>query len=587
VSLQRPQPASAFATLKISFDYLLRTQQPIVADLLSLLAYLDRDNITIDLLCRGSASKSRHNYEGIEERTDPLGSGVPPWLVKLVSTGSPNRDAQVRRINLLMINLEEHYFLQRSSGSHDDISHRKLRMHPVVHDWLRVRSPRDEQVAAAVGCILLIDHAIDDSLQFLMLDESNTALLPHVAFAVPILTELLSDPDLQGKPEHGLLLRAARRFGSLFRAHNQYDHAESLLGLVWKHQTQRLDSRNLGEEFARVDSIMSSKAYNATGFAPAARGLLQSVDIHDLAPLIHPMAISRYHQGKYQDAFTLCSFLLRRQNSEPARWRCLCASETLRQLSMIYQVRDERSISYRYATAAYSGFLSKLGRKHPRSLFAFFGYLSTCWNHDDPPARFPFSHHLSASRSETSRAEWIFTQASGVATEFESLVGPQATLSRHARVGALNWWHTESWDAKARELSGMLDNSIAAGLYSLDEAVPVLDEPTLGLLLVYGGFLCHWYRTRRDAATAGANPPSRQWLVDAMKFGARAWTGYNMVMPFIAPSAGALLCDAYILDGRLDEARFWLKTTLDLIEEKGGNPGLLRPYLQRFATLLS
>jgi hypothetical protein len=568
---------------------LLRTRQPIVAELLTLLAFLDRDNITIDLLCRGSASKSRHNYEGIEERTDPLGSGVPAWLVKLVSTGSPNRDAQIRRINLLMINLEEHYFLQRSPGPEDDISHRKLRMHPVVQDWLRVRAPRDEQVKAAMGAILLIDHAIDDSLQFLVLHESNTALLPHVAFAVPVLTELLSDPDLQGKPEHGLLLRAARRFGSLFRAHNQYEHAESLLGLVWKHQTQRLDVRSLGEAFAKVDSIMSSKADKAmTGFPPAARGLLQSVDIHDLAPLVHSMAISRYHQGKNQDALTLSSFLFRHQNSEPARWRCLCAAETLRHLSMIYQARWERSISYQYARDAYAGFLSQPGRKHPRSLFAFFGYLSTCSNHDDPPpARFPFSHHSSVpvDMSETARAEWIFAQAGSVAEEFESFAGAQATMSRHARVGALGWWRPESFEAHARGLSKMLDTSIAAGLYSLDEAVPVLDEPTLRLLLAFGEFLCLWYRTRRDAATTGAAPPSRQWLADAAKYGTRAWRGYNMVMPFIAPSAGVLLCDAYILDGKLGEAKFWLKTTQDLVEEQGGDPRVLG--LQRFATLLS
>ncbi len=543
-----------------------------VTELLTLLAFLDRDNITIDMLCRGSVSKTRRNYEGIEEDTDPRSSGVTPWLVDLLSTET--RDDRVRKINLLMMSLEEHYFLQRSPAPEGDISHRKLRMHPVVHDWLRVRLNREEQVKAAIGSILLIVHAIDDSLQFLALDESNTALLPHIAFAIPTLTGLLSDSGLQGEREHGLLLRAAYRFGSLLRAHNQYEHAEPILSLAWRHQTQRLDTRGLGPEFSAVDSIMSSKAPKITKSGGPARESphAQSVDIHDLAPLIHSLAVSRYHQGRNLDAFTLCSFLLERQNSEPARWKCLCTAETLRQLSMICQYRGERSASYQYARDAYFEFLLQLGSKHPRSHFAFLGYLSTCHAHDDPTAAVPFRPYMSTGGSKALlRAKWISVQADGVARDVEASFGPQGTISRYARIIALQLRPFETFQARARELSEKLDDSIAAGLYSLDEAVPVLDDPTLRLLVDFGRHLCNWYRYTRDAAAKGGEPPSRQWLVDARKYGARAWRGYHMVMPFIAESAGELLCHAYALDGRLGEARVWLQKTQDLMEANGGD----------------
>jgi hypothetical protein len=586
VKSQPPQPASAFATLQISFDHLLRKGQPMVTELLTLLAFLDRDNITIDLFCRGAVSKTRRNYEGIEEDTDPRSSGVTAWLVDLLSPAK-TRDDRVRMINLLMMSLEEHYLLQRSPALESDISDRKLRMHPVVHDWLRVRLTRDEQAKAAIGSILLIDHAIDDSLQFLGLEESNTTLLPHIAFAVPLLTGLLSDPGLQGKREYGLLLRAAYRFGSLLRAHNQYEHAEPLLSIAWRQQTQRLDTRGLGLEFSDVDSIMSSKAATMTknrGPARESPHAPRSVDIHDLAPLIHSMAISRYHQGRNLDAFMLSSFLLEHQNSEPGRWNCLCASETLRQLSMVCQFRGERSASYQYARDAYFGFLLHLGSKHSRSRFAFIGYLSTCHGYEHPTAAFPFRPYMSVGGSIALRAKWIFVQADGVARDFEAAVGPQATISRYARMSALLLWQPETFEAKARELSRMLDNSIAAGLYSLDEAVPVLDEPTLRLLVDLGELLCYWYRYRRDAAAARcAEPPSQQWLVDARKYGARAWRGYHMVMPFLASSAGELLCHAYALEGRLGEARLWLQKTQDLIEANGGNPS----RLQNLTDLLS
>lgn len=297
----------------------------------------------------------------------------------------------------------------------------------------------------------------------------------------------------------------------------------------------------------------------------------RSVDIHDLAPLIHSMAISRYHQGRNPDAFILSSFLLERQNSEPARWKCPCASETLRQLSMVCQVRGERSASYPYARDAYFGFLFHLGPKHFRSRFAFLGYLSTCYRYEHPTAAFPFRPYMSVGGPITLREKWIFVQADGVARDFETAVGPQATISRYARINALELWQSETFEAKAREFSKMLDNSIAAGLYSLDEAMPVLDEPTLRLLVDFGELLCSWYCYRRDAAAKGAEPPPRQWLVDARKYEARAWRGYHMVMPFLADSAGEILCRAYVLDGRLGEARFWLQKTQDLIEANGGN----------------
>lgn len=206
VSSIQSKPSNVWATLELSFRYV----EPDAAKLLTLISLLEQNHVTVDIICRGASDKDESDCKGVTKRVDLSTAGIPQWLIDLL--GGQSLKAQIIRVNLLMFNLVNSSFLhQVSSREQQGIANQKFWIHPIVHDWARVRLKRVDLDRVAMEAICLVSHAIEDSLQFLCPQDANFALLAHLDFSYSNLLRLISDPELYQR-EHKALLQVAFRF---------------------------------------------------------------------------------------------------------------------------------------------------------------------------------------------------------------------------------------------------------------------------------------------------------------------------------------------------------------------------------------
>jgi hypothetical protein len=296
-------------------------------------------------------------------------------------------------------------------------------------------------------------------------EENNSPLLPHMDFSFPRLLRLLSDEKL-GDPKHAQLLQAAYRFGSVYRTHGRFSQAGVLLGRVWTLMKQKLDPTAL-QTAKDIDSIMVSAAdspyHGKVAWRPTNSD--NRIPIHKLFPLFHSIIISYYHQGNLHSASSFMSILMKIQDEgSEKQHKCLCAFETIRIKSIISQYHGDSQGSEILAREAYEGFKATLGPSHYRTLFACTGYLSTLTP--------------SSSKDEL---------ASVTALEFERIAGAEANITRYAQyMSSSIYLLHEDPDFAVNRFHAMLEPNIKKGLFSYDQRIPILDEPTLRIMIDLG-----------------------------------------------------------------------------------------------------
>src|SRR5216117_3419528 len=84
--------------------------------------------------------------------------------------------------------------------------------------------------------------------------ECNTLLLPHLDFSFHSLMERIT-ADILDPWENRQILDIAYRFGSLYRVHSRFKHAEVLLYLTWMQRQQALDYVKHAAAIKRINSI--------------------------------------------------------------------------------------------------------------------------------------------------------------------------------------------------------------------------------------------------------------------------------------------------------------------------------------------
>lgn len=558
---ERLQPASVMSTWELSFRR-LENRHPDAAKLLTLMSFFDRTSFTVDLILRGASTNKRLNYEGVLERVRPSAAGVSQWLIDLLDGKSPR--GQTIQINFLMNRLMDYSLVQCASGKEEQSStSQRFWIHPLVHDWARIRLKQTDSVVVGVQAVSLVSHALEDFSQFLYLEDNNSSLLPHVDFSSPTLLGLISDATL-GLQEHARLLQVAYRFGSLYRAHNRFDQADKLLGTVWTHLKQGLDQSALETALKDIDLIMAPSADSPCRDKVSWRAAnnLSKIQIHDLVPLIHSMAISYFHQGKVQSASSLISVLTEIQDEESeAQRKCLCRFETIRTKSMICLYRREISESETLAREAYEGFKAILGHGNPRTLFACTGYLYTLMSN---PSR---------RTAELARR---------TAIEFERIAGAEATITRYAQcLSNIICLQHQDPDAAINEWRAMLELSTKMGTFSYDARIPILDEPTLRIMTELG-----WAKIASYIKHEKEAQPPVELLTEARDLGERAFRGCKEVLPFISAYASLLTGEAYYYNENLNQAEEWFRTTIDLVQGEGyGTLDHAKYRLEEIATL--
>lgn len=273
------------------------------------MSFLERTNVTVDIICRGVSSEKRYNYEGVLEKYHPSLSSVSQWSVEQLNGQTPR--GQALQINFSMNRLMDFSLIQSTSSNDEQGSTgQRFWIHPLMHDWARIRLKDVDATASALEAMALISHSIDDSNHFLYSIEGNSVLLPHIDFSFPTLTKLLSDATLSGD-QRARLLRIAYRLGSLYRAHSRWEQGDILLELVWVSMRQGLDPGPLESIIASIDSIFETatkSSYNNKLDSRAANDL-DKIQLHDLTPLLHSKAISVYHQENMEAACAIISFL--------------------------------------------------------------------------------------------------------------------------------------------------------------------------------------------------------------------------------------------------------------------------------------
>jgi hypothetical protein len=529
------QPASILSTWELSFRH-LENRYPDAAKLLTLMSFLERTNVTVDVIRRGASTYKRLNYEGIPENVHPSTTGVSQWLIDLVDGISPR--GQIMKINFLMNRLMDFSLVCFASDTEkQSITSQRFWIHPLVHDWARIRLKQTDSDILAMEAMALVSHALEDSCHFLYLEERNSLLLPHMDFSARTLLRLLSDATL-GLQEHTWLLQVAYRFGSVYCAHHRFFEAEILLGMVWIHQKPRLDQIAPETALKDIDLVMTPAAdspYHNKVSRRAANDL-SKIQIHDLAPLIHSMAISCYHQGNMQSASSLISAMT--EIHDEAQHKCLCSFETKRTKAMICQYRGEMPESEILAKEAYEGFKATLGDKNPRTLFACTGHFCTL---------------MSGPSEEIARR---------TAMEFERIAGAEAAITRYALVLSNSICLLDKEPEVAINVwSSMLELSTKIGAFSYDARALILDEPTLRVIVELG-----WAKVRSYRSHEGEAQPPVELLTEARELGVRAFRGLRVALPFILPSASQLIGETYLWSDDLDEAENWFRTTIQVAQ---------------------
>jgi hypothetical protein len=533
VSSIQSKPSNVWAALELSFRYL----KPDAAKLLTLISLLERNNVTVDIICRGASAKDESDCKGVTKPVDLSTAGISQWLIDLLKGQSLK--AQIIRVNLLMFNLVGFSFVhQVSSREEQGIANQKFWIHPIVHDWARVRLKRVDLDRVAMEAICLVSHAIEDSLQFLWPQDANFALLAHLDFSYSNLLRLISDPELHQR-EHELLLQVAFRFGSLYRAHNRYAQGDPLLSLVWTHRRQGLDQSAYKTTVDTVNSFM------APAFTPQNNNdqcRTRYTHIQDLIPIIQVEAISIYHQGNFQGASSLiCTLNGLHSELSRAQHECFCIFETLRMHAMVDNAQGNLLEPSRMAKEAYEAFRMKLGPTNLRTLFAQIGYLVT-----------------STPESSPDRLQLLKDTAAELQKNPE--VGPEASITRYAQAisSRLEW--QDDPDMAISTFSTMLDRNVKLGVFSWDSSIPILDLPTLMCVaaLVSAKFA--------SCAAHNNNNRGRQLeLLDGVKdLAERAFRGYEKVLRMNAFSAAQLVCIAHLWLGEFDQAKLWYQKMREL-----------------------
>ena len=578
------RPASVLSTWELSFRHLQKIY-PDAARLLSLMSFLERTNVTVDIICKGALSEKRFNYQGVFENYHPSMSGVSPWLVELLDGQTPR--GQALKINFLMNRLLDFSLIQCTSSNNEEsttTTGQRFWIHPLMHDWARIRLKEDEAAVLAVEAMALISHSIDDSDHFLYTHESNATLLPHIDFAFPALTKFLSNTRVVGE-QRARLLKIAYRFGSLYRVHSRWAQSDVLFELVWISMRQALDPDALGPLKSIVGSIdlifeipneySSSSSKKLDGVAASG---LDTIQLHDIIPLLHSKAISVYHQGNIEVAASIISFLTQIHDLDHARLlqfqiqsaettssnralqaiqnrllsgactspgqECICFLETLCLKSKIYEYREETIKSAELITKAYLGFKSILGPNHPRTLLGGIVYLSTT----DP---------------DLTKEEL----GSFIVKEFERLSGPEASITLYAKVCVRqNYDKLKDPEAKVKFWENLFDLCKRTGTYSPDPRIPILDDSTLRIMTGLGWAKISLYSMHDNDAA-----PPVKLLAEAKELGLRAFENLQRIEPFSSPFASELIGDAFYWERGWNDAEYWYRLCIDMHLTNGGN----------------
>ena len=217
--------------------------------------------------------------------------------------------------------------------------------------------------------------------------------------------------------------------------------------------------------------------------------------------------------------------------------------------SVVFQALGQGSENEVLAEEAYKGFLAGLGPNNLRTLFAYIGYLTA--KAPQPLCNEPGERELLGA----------------AAREFAMIVGPEAAITRHvqclSKISSLN---SQDPDVAIREYRTMLEDCESVGTFSPDTRVPILDEPTLRIVLQLGNAKISYYAKRKEEV-----PPPVELLTEARELGERALQGCEQVMPMFAASASRLICFAYALQGNTSETRRWFDKTCQLFQDDGGS----------------
>jgi hypothetical protein len=65
-------------------------------------------------------------------------------------------------------------------------------VHPLLHDWARVRLPKRKADAVELVALCLVNHSIEDADHFYYQQECNTPLLPHLDFSFHALMKRIT-----------------------------------------------------------------------------------------------------------------------------------------------------------------------------------------------------------------------------------------------------------------------------------------------------------------------------------------------------------------------------------------------------------
>jgi hypothetical protein len=224
--------------------------------------------------------------------------------------------------------------------------------------------------------------------------------------------------------------------------------------------------------------------------------------------------------------------------------KCLCSFETIRIKSMISQYHGDSQGSEILAREAYEGFKATLGPSYCRTLFACTGYLSTLTP--------------SSSKDEL---------ASVTALEFERIAGAEANITRYAQyMSSSIYLLHEDPDFAVNRFHAMLEPNIKKGLFSYDQRIPILDEPTLRIMIDLG-----WANIRAYIKHEGEDQPPIELLSEAKDLGERVFRGSGEVVPFISSCASNLVGEAFFYLKNLSEAEHWFKITTQLVQTEGSN----------------
>jgi len=141
---------TVLTTWEISYTY-IEKRSPIAVRLLNLFSFFDNTHISLDVMNKGCRTKKRWGPGGslIEVRLEE--STVPPWLTTLFYTDGAfdeyEYEAQVQELRSCSL-------VQQNPHT------RSLYIHPLVHEWSRLRLSKDYQRRILYEAIGFLCHAV-------------------------------------------------------------------------------------------------------------------------------------------------------------------------------------------------------------------------------------------------------------------------------------------------------------------------------------------------------------------------------------------------------------------------------------------